>query len=142
MRFIITINFLASKNRDLQFEVVGFKRNYGLRVDMINFVKDERKRVCDNFFPIVKVKVDHNQSIYGPKQRTLNIDVIIIIERLINCSQRKKKNVNKNRWFGCRQKECMQIVGLAHLFLFLAYVLSSFYKQCFFCIFFYLSFWN
>jgi hypothetical protein len=46
----------------------------------------------------MKVKVDHNQSIYGPKQRTLNIGVIVIIERLINCSQKEEKKANKNRW--------------------------------------------
>ncbi len=84
---------MASKNRDLQFEVVAFRGNYGLRVDLINFVKDERKKVCDNFFPIMEVKVDHNQSIYGPKQRTLNIGVIIIIERLSNCSQKEKNKM-------------------------------------------------
>jgi hypothetical protein len=39
MKFIITINLLASKNKDLQFEAIGFRGNYGLSVDLINFVK-------------------------------------------------------------------------------------------------------
>jgi len=54
-------------------------------------VKEERKRICDYFFPTMKIKVDHNQSICGPKQRIMNIGVIVIIERLINCSQKEEK---------------------------------------------------
>jgi hypothetical protein len=44
-------------------------RVFGLRSDAINFVKEERRGVCNYFFLTMKGEAGHDQSIFGPEHR-------------------------------------------------------------------------
>jgi hypothetical protein len=64
MRLIVTINFLGSKTHG--FMVWG-TRVYSLEFDVINFVKEGKKKTCNSLFFIMKAKANCDQSIFSQK---------------------------------------------------------------------------